>query len=137
MGIIHVFAIGEASKRSGVAIETIRYYEREGITPKPGRTSSGRRVYNDLDIANLAFIRRCRELGFSIADIVALRALSGEIEGACDEVATLGKRHLLEVRAKIADLRKIETALEELVQSCKGGSARCSMLETLLAPEPK
>jgi len=127
-----VFAIGEASKRSGVSVETIRYYEREGITAKPGRAANGRRLYNEAEISELAFIKRCRDLGFSLPDVRALRSLSGNVEGACAEVSTLGKRHLSEVRSKISDLRKIETALEELVASCESGEAKCAMLEELL-----
>ncbi|NNE79723.1 MAG: helix-turn-helix domain-containing protein [Silicimonas sp.] len=128
-----MFAIGEASRRSGVSIETIRYYEREGITSKPGRSPYGRRVYSDAEISELTFIRRCRDLGFPISDIRALRALSGNPEGACSEVAGLATRHLSEVRAKISDLKVIEAALNELVLSCETGRARCPMLENLLS----
>ena len=128
-----MFAIGEASKRSGVSVETIRYYEREGIVPKPGRAANGRRLYSDEEISELAFIKRCRDLGFSLPNVRALRSLSGNSEGACSEVEVLGKRHLSDVRGKIADLRKIEAALEDLVASCEHGEAKCTMLETLLA----
>ncbi len=68
-------AIGEASRLSGVSIETIRYYEREGIISKAGRTASGRRTYSKAEISELRFIKRCRDLGFSIHDAVALRRL--------------------------------------------------------------
>ncbi len=64
-----MFAIGEASRRSGVSVETIRYYEREGITAKPGRAANGRRLYSDAEISELAFIKRCRDLGFSLPDV--------------------------------------------------------------------
>ena len=130
-----MFAIGEASKRSGVSVETIRYYEREGIVPKPGRAANGRRLYSDDEISELAFIKRCRDLGFSLPDVRALRSLSESIDRACAEVAGLGERHLADVRSKIADLRKIETALQELVASCERGEAKCAMLETLLAED--
>jgi len=133
VGDHHVFAIGEASRRSGVAIETIRYYEREGITTKPGRTKAGRRFYSSAEVAELAFIKRCRDLGFSLANVSVLRSLSGEADGACPEVADLGNRHLAEVRAKIEDLKKIEAALEELIASCQEGHAKCPMLENLLS----
>lgn len=127
-----MFAIGEASRQSGVSIETIRYYEREGIISPPGRSRSGRRLYNADDISELSFIRRCRDLGFSIRDIRALRALSGEPGGACSEVEKLGRQHLASVRQKIGDLRKIEAALEVLVANCQNGKAKCPMLENLL-----
>lgn len=127
-----MFAIGEASQQSGVAVETIRYYEREGIIAKPARSKAGRRFYTSAEVSELAFIKRCRDLGFSLADVQALRSLSGNTESACSEAAELGQRHLSDVRAKIADLRKIEAALEELVASCEAGRAKCPMLENLL-----
>lgn len=133
-----MYAIGEASRLSGVSIETIRYYEREGIVAKPARTGSGRRRYGPKDISRLTFIRRCRELGFPIPEIRALMALSEETGCSCDDVAGIGRRHLDSIRARIADLKRMERALEGLVASCADGSPRCAMLETLQTPpEPK
>lgn len=126
-----MYAIGETSRRSGVAVETIRYYEREGIVARPARSRSGHRRYGADAIARLRFVKRCRELGFAIPDIRLLLDLSGEPDGACGEVAALGQRHLDAVRGKIADLGRMEAALNELVASCAAGKARCPMLETL------
>ena len=125
-------AIGEASRLSGVSIETIRYYEREGIIAKAGRTSSGRRTYSDAEVSELCFIKRCRDLGFSIRDAVALRGLAGEPEGACETVERLGRKHLLEVQAKISELRHLESALAELVSNCEKGQPDCPMLDALM-----
>ena len=124
-------AIGEASRLSGVPIETIRYYEREGIISKAGRTASGRRTYSDAEISELHFIKRCRDLGFSIHDAVALRSLASEPEGACETVEQLGRKHLSKVQAKLAELRQLESALSELVANCAKGQPDCPMLDAL------
>lgn len=129
-------AIGEASRLSGVTVETIRYYERAGITSKPGRTASGRRAYSDADIAGLRFIKRCRDLGFSIRDAVTLRNLAADRESACETVERLGQSHLADVRRKIADLQRLETALAELVSNCSQGRRDCPMLDALMEPDP-
>lgn len=124
-----MIAIGEASRLSGVSIETIRYYEREGIISKAVRTASGRRAYSDTEISELRFIKRCRDLGFSIQDAVALRNLAD----ACETVEQLGSKHLSDVQAKLAELRKLEMALVELVANCAKGQSDCPMLDSLKA----
>ena len=123
-----MYAISIASKRSGVGIEAIRYYEREGVVPSPARASNGRRVYEDVDIARLRFVRRCRELGFSIKHIKVLLSLSYSMAPNCDDANEIGTFHLKEVRAKIADLQMLETAMIELLANCADGQARCPML---------
>lgn len=128
-------AIGEASRLSGVSIETIRYYEREGIVSRAGRTASGRRAYSPADIAELRFIKRCRDLGFSIQDAVALRGLSQDPSGACHMVEAVGRQHLADVRAKLAELQRLESALSELVANCAQGKRDCPMLDALMGPD--
>jgi DNA-binding transcriptional MerR regulator len=123
--------IGEASKRSGVGIETIRYYEREGIVPKPGRSPNGRRSYTRDDIANLRFIKRCRELGFALQDARALLLISQGGNVDCGNILEFGLAQLEDVRTKIEELRKLEVALEELTSNCKGGSPQCPMLDQI------
>nr|WP_319387149.1 MerR family transcriptional regulator [uncultured Roseibium sp.] len=125
-------AIGEASRRSGVSIETIRYYEREGIVSKVSRTASGRRSYSEKEIAELRFIRKCRDLGFSIQYAVALKELAQETENTCQTAARLGQKHLSEVQAKIEELKHLERALFELVANCSEGRHDCPMLEALM-----
>lgn len=127
-----MIAIGEAARLSGVSIEAIRYYEREGIISKAGRTASGRRVYSNAEISELRFIKRCRDLGFSIQDAVALRNLASEPSGACQTVENLGRKHLVEVQAKLAELRQLESALAELVSNCEKGRSDCPMLSALM-----
>lgn len=126
-----MIAIGEAARRSGVTIETIRYYEREGVVPPPPRAANGRRVYADKDVGRLRFIRRCRDLGFSISDAKALLSLSEGENRDCAVVKGIGATHLASVREKIVKLRALETALEELTANCQSGSVSCQMLEDL------
>lgn len=128
-----MIAIGEASRRSGVSIEAIRYYEREGIISKAGRTPSGRRTYSESGIAELRFIKRCRDLGFSIHDVVALRNLAEAPNDSCKKVEQMAQKHLSEVQAKLKELKQLEQALAELVSNCEKGKSDCPMLDALWA----
>ena len=127
--------IGELSRRAGVNIETIRYYERIKILPAPPRTASGRRLYGPIATRTLAFIRRSRELGFTIDQIRALLALSAKNgKAACHEVRELAAHHLAEVRAKIADLRAMERILADAVRQCDAGEAPgCPLIDALFS----
>lgn len=124
-------AIGEASRLSGVPIETIRYYEREGIIAKAGRTASGRRAYSDAEISELRFIRRCRDLGFPLGQVVELRNMAKTPGTSCQTVETVGTRHLEDVRSKIVELKQLERALAELISNCSDGRNDCPLLEAL------
>ena len=125
--------IGKASELSGVGIETIRYYEREGITPKPDRTAAGRRNYDVKAVSRLRFVKRCRELGFSIPDIRMLLKISHSDDATCEDAGKIGVDNLALVRGKIADLKRMEKALSELVASCRKGQTDCPMLKALFA----
>jgi MerR family mercuric resistance operon transcriptional regulator len=120
-------SIGELSRLTGVNIETIRYYERINMMPHPPRTASGRRVYGEVETRTLSFIRRSRELGFTLDEIRALLALSAEQgQEVCADVRHLAANHLRDVRAKVADLRAMERILADAVRRCdEGESARC------------
>jgi MerR family mercuric resistance operon transcriptional regulator len=135
---IAVLSIGELSRQTGVNIETIRYYERIKMLPAPPRTASGRRVYGPTATRTLAFVRRSRELGFALAEIRALLALSAESgQGTCTEVRDLAAGHLGEVRAKIADLRAMERVLADAVRSCDAGEETgCPLIDTLSRSSP-
>jgi MerR family mercuric resistance operon transcriptional regulator len=126
-----MIAIGEAARLSGVSIETIRYYEREGIVAQPARGENGRRLYGATEVADLTFIRRCRDLGFPMPDARALLALSHGRDSDCDRVRDLATRHLATVRDRIAELRRLEGALVELTANCAAGSPLCPMLDEL------
>jgi len=123
--------IGQASKESGVGIETIRYYEREEIIPKASRASNGRRQYDIEDISRLNFIKRFRSLGFPISDISSLLKLACQTQSNCQEALVIGERNLEIVRRKIAELQAVERALGDLVQKCSKNPATCPMFDYL------
>jgi MerR family mercuric resistance operon transcriptional regulator len=127
--------IGELSRRTGVNIETIRYYERIGMLPAPPRTASGRRVYGPAETRSLTFIRRSRELGFTLDEIRALLALSADDgKNTCAEVRQLAASHLADVRAKIADLRAMASVLSDAVHRCDAGELPgCPLIDALSA----
>jgi MerR family transcriptional regulator, mercuric resistance operon regulatory protein len=127
--------IGRLSAASGCKVETIRFYERSKLLPAPPRTEGGHRVYDDDHLRRLTFIRRARELGFTLDEVRALLALADREGGSCAEVRDLTMRHLLDVRAKLADLRRLERALAATVAGCEGGDVPdCPVLDTLRRP---
>jgi MerR family mercuric resistance operon transcriptional regulator len=133
-----ILPIGELSRRSGVKIETIRYYERVKMLPSPPRTASGHRVYGTTDLRMLAFIRRSRELGFSLDDIRALLLLGGPAKASCREVREIAAHHLEDIRAKLDDLTKLERLLAKTVARCSGKTAPdCPVLDILDIRRPK
>ena len=124
--------IGELSKQSGVNIETIRYYERVKMLAPPPRTASGRRVYDSRDLRILVFVRRARELGFSLDEIRALLRLGGPEKASCREVREIAAHHLEDIRAKLGDLKKLERPLAKTVARCSGKTAPdCPVLDIL------
>jgi MerR family mercuric resistance operon transcriptional regulator len=126
-------AIGELSKLTGVHVETIRYYERIKMLPKPPRTAGGgRRTYGATHVRVLAFIKRSRELGFSPDDVRTLLQLGGPDKARCCDVRDIATDHLNDVRARITDLRKLERLLAKTVARCTGTTApRCAVLDIL------
>jgi len=131
-------SIGELSRRTGVNIETIRYYERIKMLPAPPRTSNGRRVYGPTEIRSLTFIRRSRELGFTLDEVRALLSLSAEDgKNTCGEVREVAARHLADIRTKIVDLRAMARVLADAVQRCDAGEMPgCPLIDTLSASAP-
>jgi MerR family transcriptional regulator, mercuric resistance operon regulatory protein len=124
--------IGELSKQSGVNIETIRYYERIKMLAPPPRTASGRRVYDSTNLRILVFVRRARELGFSLDEIRALLRLGGPEKASCREVREIAAHHLEDIRAKLGDLKKLERLLAKTVARCSGKTAPdCPVLDIL------
>ena len=113
-------------------IETVRYYEKIKILPAPPRTESGRRVYGAREMRYLAFIRRSRELGFTIDEIRSLLALGAPGNASCREVREVAKNHLDGIRAKIKDLAKLERLLAKTIAQCSGKSVPdCPILDIL------
>ncbi len=127
-----MFTIGKASEQSGVNIETIRYYEREGIVPKPGRSAGGRRLYSSAEIAKLRFVRRCRDLGFPISIIQTFLSLTAQKGRSWGEAKTMAEDHLGEINAKIENLTRLREALLSLSKNCDDGTAACPMLDALM-----
>jgi MerR family mercuric resistance operon transcriptional regulator len=124
--------IGKLSELTGVNIETIRYYERTKVLAAPLRVASGRRVYRAADARTLAFLRRARELGFSLDDIRALLQLGGPEKASCRDVRQIATHHLNNIRLKISDLRKLERLLAKTVAKCTGTTApNCPVLDVL------
>lgn len=124
--------IGELAERSGTLVETIRYYESVGMMPDPPRSASGYRQYRPEHLWRLLFLRRCRDLGFSIQEIGSLLKLAEQREEPCSKVARVATHHLEAVQAKLSDLKRLERALKSLIESCTGGPvAECRILEAL------
>lgn len=126
------YGIGAMSRETGVNIETIRYYEKIGLMPDPGRTSGGNRQYSYDHLKRLSFIRHSRDLGFSIEEIRALLSMADQKDVSCGDVHRMTIQHLGTVRAKIANLQVLESALQEMASECaKGDVPVCPIIESL------
>ncbi|HQT89829.1 MAG: transcriptional regulator [Acidiphilium sp. 37-64-53] len=125
--------IGEFSQRTGCAIETIRFYEKVGVLPEAQRRGRYRQ-YSASDVGRLIFVRRARELGFTLEGVRALLGLSALGSEACGEVRILAATHLADVRTRIADLRSMESILAQAVEQCDAGlKATCPLIDVLSA----
>ena len=129
-------AIGELSGRTGVNIETVRYYEKIGLVPPPARTEGGHRAYEDAHVARLTFVRRARELGFTLDEVRSLlKLVDGEHSRRCADVRAVTVEHLDDVRQKIRDLKRLERTLSGIVARCEGGTLpECPIVEALFEP---
>lgn len=124
-------AIGELSRQTGCNVETVRYYERIGLLPKPSRRGTYRR-YEAEDVRRLAFIRRARELGFKLDEVRALLELAAGSPEPCAEIREIAAIHLTDVRARIADLQAMERALAQAVRRCDTSDfAGCPVISAL------
>lgn len=124
--------IGEASKNSGVSSKMIRHYEELGIIPRPSRTESGYRRYNENDIHVLRFVRHSRELGFSMKDIKQLVGLWKNKSRSSAQVKTIAKKHRDELQRKLNEIQAIISTLDNLVGCCHGDERPdCPILEEL------
>lgn len=127
--------IGEMGKATNTKIETIRYYERIGLLPKPPRTSNNYRNYGRAELGRLSFIRRARDLGFSLDQVRALLRLSDDRSCDCAGIDRIAQEHLREVDRKLADLAALRRELKAVIDSCEGGIVEdCRIIEAL-APE--
>ena len=126
--------IGELARQAVVDVQTVRYYEREGLLDAPARTPSGYRAYGPEHLERLNFVRHCRSLDMPLAEVKRLVQLSGEKTISCDEVNGLVRAHLARVQAKRKSLQELESKLAALNAQCESGHrvADCGILEELI-----
>jgi DNA-binding transcriptional MerR regulator len=126
------YAIGDLARHTGTKVETIRWYERDGVMPAPVRTRGGHRVYTQAHRKRLAFIRHARELGFPLEDVRALLRLADEPDRPCDEADKIARSHLAAVQSRIARLQALEAELSRMIAACgRGRVAECRVIEVL------
>jgi Cu(I)-responsive transcriptional regulator len=124
--------IGDLAKATGAKVETIRWYERVGLLPPPARTPGNYRAYGPQHLERLSFVRRARELGFSIEQVRELLGLADNRDRPCAAVDAIARQHLAAVDRKIADLKALRRELDELIGQCRRGTvAECRILEAL------
>lgn len=135
MSTPRTFGIGELARRSDVKVETVRYYEQSGLMPDPPRTDAGHRLYTEAHFKRLVFIRRARQLGFSLEEIRGLLALVDGGKYSCGEVQALTLEHAASVRRRIKDLRRLERTLMQIASECEGGAVpECPIIDALSDP---
>jgi MerR family mercuric resistance operon transcriptional regulator len=124
---------GTLAKRTGVNVETVRYYEKIGLMPEPLRSAGGHRIYGPLDLKRLLFIKRCRDLGFTLQETRELLELVDGGDYTCAEIRDRTSSHLSDVDAKICDLFKMRGTLRKMVAKCDGGLVpECPIVDDLL-----
>lgn len=130
-----MYVIGQLAKLASVNVETVRYYERCGLIEQPQKPAKGYRRYPETTLNRIRFIKRAQELGFSLDEIANLLMLE---ETSCQEVQSIASHKLASVRAKMADLRRLETSLNDLLKQCASNpeQAHCPIITSLL-PENK
>ncbi len=135
---MNALSIGQVAKQAGVGVETVRYYERRGLLEEPDRKASGYRQYDDQAVAILRFIRRAKELGFTLKEIKGLLALRLDSSASRSDVRALAKTKVADIEERIADLQRMRDALQLLVQKCKGHgrASGCPILVALQDSSP-
>jgi Cu(I)-responsive transcriptional regulator len=124
-------SIGKLAEATGVKVETIRYYERAGLIAPPARTSGNYRSYGKADLARLRFVRRTRDLGFTLEEVRAMLDLAEQRDKSCATIDAIAAAHLQEVDRKIADLQGLRRELIKIIASCAGGTiGECRILES-------
>ncbi len=124
--------IGHLARETGTKVETVRFYEKSGLLPAPARTGGNYRSYDRAHLNRLSFIRRARDLGFSLDQVRALLALSDDRDQSCAAVDAIAKEHRAEVERKITDLQSLKAELDRMINQCGHGVvADCRIIETL------
>lgn len=126
-------SIGQVAKGAGVGVETVRFYEREGLLPAPKRRPSGYRQYPADTVRRIHFVQAAKELGFTLREIRELLSLRVTAGKKCADVRKLAYQKLTEVDAKLTELQRVRAALAQLAQSCtgKGPTSDCPLLDAL------
>ena len=125
--------IGDLAKATGTKVVTVRYYEQAGLLPVPPRTSGNYRIFGASHLHRLRFIRRCRDLGFTLDQVQDLLCLSSQEDQPCGEVNRISAGHLIEIEQKIADLSRLADELRRINARCQGDGviADCRIVEAL------
>lgn len=135
--MVEKLTIGKLAEATGTKVETVRWYEKVGLIAAPARTDGNYRAYAPADLARLSFIRRARDLGFSLDQVRALLDLAAQRERDCVTVDVIAAEHLAEVDRKLADLTALRRELARLISTCGGGAvADCRILEALAPTAP-
>ncbi len=128
------YFVGQLAKEVGINVETVRYYEKIKLLPKPKRRESKYRVYDETDLKRLLFIKRAKELGFTLKEIKELFSLRIDSEAKCGDVKHLTEHKLQDIDNKINDLKKIRSVLVKLINQCVNeevSSDECPILEVI------
>lgn len=126
--------IGELGQATGTKVETIRYYEQIGLLAAPARNASNYRDYGKAQLARLSFVRRARDLGFTLDQVRELLGLSDDRTQSCTAVDAIATTHLTEVDRKIADLQALRGELSRLIGDCRQGTVADCLIIDSLAP---
>jgi len=128
--------IGKLAKKAGCLVQTIRFYEAEGLLPEPARSEGNFRLYHDVHLQRLLFIRRCRAKDMTLQEIRQMLSFRDRPELDCGEVNALVDSHIFQVRAKIKELRELERELLDLRRSCDSArtARECGILNSLAEP---
>ncbi len=129
--------IGDLAHATGTKVETIRFYEGEGLLPKPARTAANYRVYEPAHLDRLSFIKRSRDLGFTLAQVRQLLRLADDPRGPCAEVDAMTAAHVVEIDRKLADLQALRGELVRRLDCCEGPTiADCRVIQALSPVRP-
>lgn len=129
--------VGELAERAGIHPESVRFYETQRLMPEPVRTRAGYRMYTEVSVRRIRFIKRAQELGFSLKEVKELLAFSEDRGLDCSDVRALAQAKVVEISSKIETLESMRRALGELTEACPGSGSvtRCSILECI-SPQP-
>ncbi|MBI3264102.1 MAG: MerR family DNA-binding protein [Acidobacteria bacterium] len=134
---MRALTIGQVARQAGVGVETVRFYERQGLLDAPPRRASGYRQYAPEMVARLQFIRRAKELGFALKEIRELLSLRVAPETTCGDIKQQAEAKMADIDAKLRDLQRMKMALAQLVDACSGSgpTSQCPILDALESHE--